>query len=136
MKITEYTLVELEGVGKKYYSIKLGEGMYYQSYSHRTGIQVTHDIGFASRITSEQFALETIGFLQNFFNDDGTVKPDKVDLVIPPLVGLAEAADMLEWSKQRIVTYLARGVFPEPIRRLASGPIWTHKQIEDYRDSR
>ncbi|MEB8637783.1 hypothetical protein P4H32_29310 [Bacillus cereus] len=55
---------------------------------------------------------------------------------IPKLVGVNEAAEILGWKKQKIVTYISRGVFPEPIQRLASGPIWTKKQIEDYRDSR
>lgn len=55
---------------------------------------------------------------------------------IPPLVGVSEAAEILGWDKRRVSTYINRGVFPEPIQRLASGPIWTKKQIEDYRDSR
>ncbi|RUS47853.1 hypothetical protein ELR57_07215 [Cohnella sp. AR92] len=56
--------------------------------------------------------------------------------MIPPLAGVAEAAELLGWSKQRIITYLGRGVFPAPIQRLASGPIWFRKQINEYRDSR
>jgi len=51
-------------------------------------------------------------------------------------VGVSEAAEILGWQKQRIVTYLSRGVFPEPTQRLASGPLWTRQQIEEYRDSR
>jgi hypothetical protein len=35
-----------------------------------------------------------------------------------------------------INTYMTRGKFPIPIQTLASGPIWTRKQIEDFRDSR
>lgn len=53
-----------------------------------------------------------------------------------PFVGLAEAAEILGWSKQQVSEYIKRGKFPEPIHRLASGPIWTKKQIEDYRDAR
>ncbi|MFR9708127.1 DUF3653 domain-containing protein [Paenibacillus sp. MB22_1] len=52
------------------------------------------------------------------------------------LVGYAEAAEILGWDKRHVGTYLKRGTFPEPIQRLASGPIWTRKQIEDYRDAR
>ncbi|MEB3103100.1 hypothetical protein [Ferviditalea candida] len=52
------------------------------------------------------------------------------------IIGYAEAAKILGWDKRRIGTYMQRGSFPEPIIRLASGPIWTRKQIEDYRDSR
>lgn len=55
---------------------------------------------------------------------------------IPQLVGLAEAAGILDWDKRKLATYISRGSFPEPIQRLASGPIWTAKQIEDYRDAR
>ncbi|MNP27828.1 hypothetical protein D3C76_1207580 [compost metagenome] len=58
------------------------------------------------------------------------------DNMEPLIVGLAEAADMLGWSKQQVNVYLQRGKFPEPLQRLASGPIWTYKQIEDYKDSR
>lgn len=55
---------------------------------------------------------------------------------IPPLVGLSEAAEILGWSKQQLSVYIQRGKMPEPIQRLASGPIWTIKQIEEYRDAR
>lgn len=54
---------------------------------------------------------------------------------IPPLVGLAEAAEILGWDKRRVATYRKRGAFPDPIQQLASGPIWTQKQIEDYREA-
>ena len=52
------------------------------------------------------------------------------------IVGYAEAAEILGWDKRRIGVYMKRGKFPEPIQQLASGPIWTRKQIEDYRDAR
>lgn len=55
---------------------------------------------------------------------------------VPPLAGVAEAAEILTWDKRRVATYIKRGDFPEPIQRLASGPIWTRKQIEDYREAR
>lgn len=55
---------------------------------------------------------------------------------VTPIVGLAEAAEILGLHKNTINTYIARGKFPEPIQRLASGPIWTKEQIEDYRDAR
>lgn len=54
---------------------------------------------------------------------------------IPPLAGLSEAAEILGWDKRRVSTYRKRGAFPEPIQQLASGPIWTRKQIENYRDA-
>lgn len=52
--------------------------------------------------------------------------------LIPPIVGLAEAADLLGWDKRHVGTYIQRGKFPEPAARLASGPIWTKKQIEQF----
>lgn len=39
------------------------------------------------------------------------------------LVGLAEAAGMLEWDKRKLSKYRERGVFPKPYQQLASGPI-------------
>lgn len=63
---------------------------------------------------------------------------------VPPLAGLAEAAEILNWDKKKVGTYLKRarergwpaGSFPEPTQRLASGPIWTVTQIEEYRDKK
>ena len=55
---------------------------------------------------------------------------------IPPLAGVAEAAEILGWDKRRVSTYISRGSFPEPLQRLASGPVWTYKQIEEYKESR
>ncbi|GBF73036.1 hypothetical protein PA598K_01321 [Paenibacillus sp. 598K] len=43
---------------------------------------------------------------------------------------------MLGWKKQHVSVYMQRGKFPEPIQRLAGGPLWTVKQIEEYRDKR
>jgi predicted DNA-binding transcriptional regulator AlpA len=51
---------------------------------------------------------------------------------IETLVGVKEASYMLGWSKQQVMVYISRGKFPEPIQRLASGPIWTKKQIEEF----
>lgn len=51
-------------------------------------------------------------------------------------VGLAEAAEILEWSKQQIHVYMQRERFPEPIQRLASGPIWLKQQIITFKNSR
>ena len=53
---------------------------------------------------------------------------------IPPLAGVAEAAEILGWDKRKVATYIKRGVFPEPIQKLSATPIWTVEQIEKYRD--
>jgi len=62
---------------------------------------------------------------------------DNVDLiieVIPAVVGVAEAAEIMGWDKRRVITYIDRGSFPEPIGTLASGRIWLREDVEDYAD--
>ena len=60
---------------------------------------------------------------------------DDVDLVIdviPTVVGVAEAAEIMGWDKRRVITYLDRGSFPEPLTTLASGRIWLREDVEGY----
>jgi hypothetical protein len=60
---------------------------------------------------------------------------DDVDLVIeviPTVVGVAEAAEIMGWDKRRVITYLDRGSFPDPLTSLASGRIWLREDIEAY----
>jgi hypothetical protein len=60
---------------------------------------------------------------------------DEMDLVvevIPTVVGVAEAAEIMGWDKRRVITYLDRGSFPEPITSLASGRIWLREDIEEF----
>ncbi|MGI8362705.1 helix-turn-helix transcriptional regulator [Bacillus cereus] len=136
MKITEYTLIEREGHnGHKFYSIQLADSTYYKTYEE-DAIKVTNEIEYASRIAKEQFAFEHIGFLQNFYDKNGERRQENIGMVIPPIVGLSEAAELLGWSKQYVSEYIRRGKFPTPLKTLASGPIWTYKQIEDYQNSR
>jgi hypothetical protein len=52
--------------------------------------------------------------------------------VIPRIVGVAEAAEIMGWDKRRVITYIDRGHFPEPIDALASGRIWLREDVEDY----
>lgn len=54
----------------------------------------------------------------------------------PEILGLKEAAEILGWKKQQVITYMKRGVFPEPYQRLAAGPLWLRKTIEEYKASR
>jgi hypothetical protein len=44
--------------------------------------------------------------------------------VIPRLLGVAEAADILGWDKRRVSTYVKRGSFPDPVEELAGGRVW------------
>jgi len=65
------------------------------------------------------------------------VTGEDVDLmieVIPSVVGVAEAAEIMGWDKRRVITYIDRGSFPEPIVALASGRIWLREDVEDYAD--
>jgi hypothetical protein len=52
--------------------------------------------------------------------------------VIPDLVGVSEAAEIMAWDKRRIITYIDRGHFPEPIASLAGGRIWLREDVEAY----
>jgi hypothetical protein len=52
--------------------------------------------------------------------------------VVPELVGVAEAADIMGWDKRRVITYIDRGHFPEPIAALAGGRIWLREEVEAY----
>jgi predicted RNase H-like HicB family nuclease len=51
---------------------------------------------------------------------------------LPMLAGVAEAADVLGWDKRRVVTYIDRGSFPEPVQSLASGRVWLRDDVEAY----
>lgn len=54
--------------------------------------------------------------------------------VVPDVVGVAEAAEIMGWDKRRVVTYIDRGSFPEPITSLASGRIWLREDVQRYAD--
>ena len=51
---------------------------------------------------------------------------------IPLLAGVAEAAEVMGWDKRRVVTYIDRGSFPEPLQTLASGRVWQRSDVEAY----
>ena len=52
--------------------------------------------------------------------------------VIPDLVGVSEAAEIMGWDKRRVITYIDRGHFPDPIASLAGGRIWLREDVEAY----
>jgi len=52
--------------------------------------------------------------------------------VIPDLVGVAESAEIMGWDKRRVITYIDRGHFPEPIASLAGGRVWLREDVESY----
>jgi hypothetical protein len=69
------------------------------------------------------------------FEELKKITGDDVDLVvdvIPAVVGVAEAAEIMGWDKRRVITYIDRGSFPEPITSLASGRIWLREDVEEF----
>ena len=52
--------------------------------------------------------------------------------LLPELAGVAEAARIMGWDKRRVITYIDRGSFPEPVQALASGRIWLRDDIERF----
>ena len=50
----------------------------------------------------------------------------------PLLAGVAEAAEVMGWDKRRVVTYIDRGSFPEPLQSLASGRVWRRSDVQAY----
>lgn len=52
--------------------------------------------------------------------------------VVPALAGVAEAAEVIGWDKRRVITYINRGRFPEPVQSLASGRVWLRADVERY----
>jgi hypothetical protein len=56
--------------------------------------------------------------------------------VIPDLVGVAEASEILGWDRRRVSTYVSRGAFPEPVASLASGRVWRREDVEAFRRDR
>lgn len=52
--------------------------------------------------------------------------------VVPDVVGVSEAAEIMGWDKRRVITYIDRGHFPDPIAALAGGRIWLREDVEAY----
>jgi hypothetical protein len=52
--------------------------------------------------------------------------------LVPPIAGVAEAAEIMGWDKRRVITYIDRGHFPEPLTSLASGRVWLREDVEAY----
>lgn len=49
-----------------------------------------------------------------------------------PLMGLTEIAELLGVTRQRAHQLAATYGFPEPLARLAVGPIWSRKDVERW----
>jgi hypothetical protein len=51
---------------------------------------------------------------------------------LPELVGTGEVARILGVSRQRAQAVASRDDFPEPLARLASGPVWTRPSLDAF----
>ncbi|MED4581858.1 hypothetical protein P9578_03595 [Brevibacillus choshinensis] len=51
------------------------------------------------------------------------------------IMGLTEVCEMTGKSKSYIKMYQKRGQFPEPVKELASGPLWIRDQIQAWIDT-
>ena len=49
------------------------------------------------------------------------------------LAGLAEVAALLGVSKRTATRYTNRNDFPEPVARLAAGPIWLEDDVREWK---
>jgi len=57
-------------------------------------------------------------------------------LVVQPRYGAKEFADALGMSSNAFANARTRGQIPKPAFEVASGPIWTHHQVEEYKRER
>ena len=48
------------------------------------------------------------------------------------LAGIAEIAELFGVSRHAAVRYTKRADFPEPLDRLAAGPVWLRKDVEKW----
>jgi predicted DNA-binding transcriptional regulator AlpA len=48
------------------------------------------------------------------------------------LLGLADIARELGVSKKTAQNYIARGDFPEPLGRIAAGPVWRKRHVDRW----
>ena len=47
------------------------------------------------------------------------------------LVGPKEIADRLGWPRNKVRTYISRGLFPEPYAVLGMGPVWVWEDVAE-----
>ena len=55
---------------------------------------------------------------------------------IPPLVGVAEVAEMLDVSKARVGELARDQRLPRAVARLAAGPVWVESEVLSFAESR
>jgi hypothetical protein len=107
-EMTEATRVQMWELGGRWYARVLDSAAY---------IEVTG-------VTRERCVAE----LRKVTGDEETLTIE----VIPTLAGVAEAAEIMGWDKRRVVTYIDRGSFPEPLTSLAMGRVWLREDVEAF----
>jgi hypothetical protein len=68
--------------------------------------------------------METIDTLESVIESESKA--------IPQLCGISEFARSLGWYKQKVHTYAARGLLPQPITHIGNRPIWTRTQVYKF----
>ena len=61
---------------------------------------------------------------------------EKLDEILPNLLGLTDVSRELGWSKQQIGVYRTRGDFPKPIGEIGRRPVWWKPDIQEWRRKR
>jgi hypothetical protein len=69
-----------------------------------------------------------LGALRRLAGPDAAITVE----VTSALVGVSEAAAILDWDRRRVITYVDRGSFPEPVAHLASGRVWRRDEVEAF----
>ena len=65
-------------------------------------------------------------------NDSASATTTSLAVMSPELAGLAEIGEMLAVTKRSAWNYTQRDDFPEPVDRLASGPVWRRVDVEKW----
>lgn len=53
-------------------------------------------------------------------------------IAIDNILGLSEVCERLGKSRQRVAVLRAEGRFPDPVKTLASGPLWSAEDIDTF----
>ena len=69
-----------------------------------------------------------LGALRRLAGEDAALTVE----VTSALVGVSEASAILGWDRRRVITYVNRGSFPEPVARLAAGRVWRRDEVEAF----
>jgi hypothetical protein len=54
---------------------------------------------------------------------------------VPPLASAADAAQILRVPRERVQQWVTERVFPAPVARVATGPLWTVDAVQAFRRS-